>query len=371
MDLAFTDDQASLRDLAKQIFIGHCTDERLRALEASGEYFDPDLWAELARAHLLGFGIPEEFGGNGGGIIELCLLLEQAGRAAAPAPLWAALVCGALPLAMFGTEEQKSRLLPALMEGRSVVTSAFDEPGSRDPLSPKSAARVDDQGDAWRLDALKVHVPAVGLADRVIVPALAADGVGLFLVDPAAPGATVTPQPNTATEPLSMLELANARVDEADVLMPPDGRAALEIIVEHAEVGLCALQLGLAEHALRLTAEYTSGREQFGRPLASFQAVQQRAADAYVDVEAMRWTMWRAAWRLSEGLPAADEVAEAKYFAADGGHRVLAAAQHLHGGIGVDMSYPLHRYTFMAKQVELTLGGATEQLARLGDRMAT
>ena len=142
-------------------------------------------------------------------------------------------------------------------------------------------------------------------------------------------------------------------------------------MLDHAQVGLCALQLGIAEHALRLTAEYSSGREQFGRPLGSFQAVQQRAADAFVDVEAMRWTMWRAAWLLSEGLPATDEVLEAKYFASEGGHRVLAAAQHLHGGIGVDMTYPLHRYTFLAKQAELTLGGATEQLAKLGDRMAT
>src|SRR6266851_3084163 len=126
MDLAFTDDQVSLRDLAKQIFIGHCTDGRLRALESSGSYFDPELWSELARAHLLGFGVLEELGGNGGGIIELCLLLEQAGRAAAPAPLWAALVCGTLPVALFGTEEQKSRLLTPLMEGHSIVTAAFD-----------------------------------------------------------------------------------------------------------------------------------------------------------------------------------------------------------------------------------------------------
>jgi 3-oxocholest-4-en-26-oyl-CoA dehydrogenase beta subunit len=369
MDLAFTDDQASLRDLAKQIFIGHCTDDRLRELESHGSYFDPELWAELARAHLLGFGIPEELGGNGGGIIELCLLLEQAGRAAAPAPLWAALVCGALPIAIFGTEEQRARLLPLLMSGGGVVTAAFEDSGSRDPLSPSCIANV--EADGWRLSGVKVHVPAVDLASRVIVPALAQGGVGLFLLDPTTPGVTVTSQPNTASEPLSRLELLRARVDEADVLMPPDGRAALEMMLEYAQVGLCALQLGIAEHALRLTAEYTSGREQFGRPLASFQAVQQRAADAYVDVEAMRWTMWRAAWRLSEGLPAVDEVAEAKYFAADGGHRVLAAAQHLHGGIGVDMSYPLHRYTFMAKQVELTLGGASEQLARLGDRMAT
>jgi 3-oxocholest-4-en-26-oyl-CoA dehydrogenase beta subunit len=368
MDLAFTEEQLSLRDLAKQIFIGHCTDERLRELEHSRAAFDQDLWAELARAHLLGFGLSEDLGGNGGGILELCLLLEQAGRAAAPVPLWAALVTGALPVAMFGTEEQKTRLLTPLLEGGSIVTSAFEEPGSRDPLSPAAVARI--EGDEWRIDGVNVHVPAASLASRVVVPARAADGVGLFLVDPAAPGVTVTEQPNTALEPLSKLELLGVRVGDADVLMPPDARAAFEIILDHAQVGLCALQLGVAEAALRLTAEYLSGREQFGRPLGSFQAVQQRAADAYVDVEAMRWTMWRAAWLLSEGSPATDEVLEAKYLASEGGHRVLAASQHLHGGIGVDMTYPLHRYTFLAKQIELTLGGATEQLAKLGDRMA-
>jgi alkylation response protein AidB-like acyl-CoA dehydrogenase len=369
MDLAFTDEQASLRDLAKQIFIGYCTDDKLRALEQSGAAFDPELWAELARAHLLGFGVPEEQGGNGGGILELCLLLEQAGRAAAPVPLWAALVCGTLPLAAYGTEEQRSRLLPELLAGRSVVAPAFEEPESNDALSPACAAHIDV--DEWRLDGVKVHVPAVAQASRVIVPARAADGIGLFLVDPQAPGVTITDQPNTAAEPLAQLEFHGVRVGDADVLLPPDARAAFEIILDHAQVGLCALQLGLAEHALRLTSEYSSGREQFGRPLASFQAVQQRAADAYVDVEAMRWTMWRAAWLLSEGLPATDEVLEAKYFAAEGGHHVLAAAQHLHGGVGVDMTYPLHRYTFLSKQAELTLGGATEQLAKLGDRMAT
>ena len=368
MDLAFTDEQLSLRDLAKQIFIGYCTDDKLRELEASGAAFDPDLWAELARAHLLGFGVPEELGGNGGGIIELCLLLEQAGRAAAPVPLLAALVGGALPVALFGTEEQKSRLIRPLIEGGPVITFAFEEPESRDPFAPRAVARI--EGDEWRIDGVKVQVPAVAQASRVIVPALAADGVGLFLIDPTAPGVTVTTQPNTAAEPLSQIELHGVRVVDADVLLAPDARAALEIIVDHAQIGLCALQLGIAEHALRLTAEYLSGREQFGRPLASFQAVQQRAADAYIDVEAMRWTMWRGAWLLSEGLPATDEILEAKYLASEGGHRVLAAAQHLHGGIGVDMTYPLHRYTFMAKQAELTLGGATEQLAKLGDRMA-
>jgi alkylation response protein AidB-like acyl-CoA dehydrogenase len=141
-------------------------------------------------------------------------------------------------------------------------------------------------------------------------------------------------------------------------------------IAEHAAVGYCALQLGLVERALRLTADYLSQRVQFDRPLGSFQAVQQRAADAYIDVESIRATLWPAAWRLAQGRPGSEAVAVAKFFAAEAGQRVISAAQHLHGGIGVDMDYPLHRFTFWAKQVELALGGSTRQLARLGRAMA-
>jgi 3-oxocholest-4-en-26-oyl-CoA dehydrogenase beta subunit len=138
----------------------------------------------------------------------------------------------------------------------------------------------------------------------------------------------------------------------------------------HAAVGVCALQLGVAERALRMTAAYTTGREQFGKPIAAFQAVAQRAADAYIAVEAIRVTTWQAAWRLAEELPADDEVAIAKFWASDGAQQVLRGGQHLHGGIGVDVDYPLHRYTLRAKQLELMLGSGTRQLVALGERMA-
>ena len=194
----------------------------------------------------------------------------------------------------------------------------------------------------------------------------------MFLLDPKAGGVTLEPQHGTSGEILARLDLDGAAVPEADVLVEPGTDPdALNWIVDVAKTGLCALQLGLAERALKLTAEYLSTREQFGRPIGTFQAVQQRAADCYIDVEAMRWTMWQAAWRLSEDLPASEEVAIAKFWSADAGHRVLAAAQHLHGGIGVDVEYPLHRYTLASKQIEMTLGSAPANLARLGASMAS
>ncbi len=155
------------------------------------------------------------------------------------------------------------------------------------------------------------------------------------------------------------------------MLGSPDGGAAIvEWIVERAQAGLCAIAVGVCEEALRLTAEYTKTREQFDRPIATFQAVGQRAADAYIDTEAIRLTAWQAAWRIAEGLPASAEVAIAKYWAAEGGQRVVHAAQHLHGGMGVDRDYPLHRYFLWAKHLELTLGGATPNLLKLGAMLA-
>jgi alkylation response protein AidB-like acyl-CoA dehydrogenase len=140
--------------------------------------------------------------------------------------------------------------------------------------------------------------------------------------------------------------------------------------VDRALLGLCALELGVVERALRITAQYTTERKQFDRPIGSFQAVQQRAANAWIDVEAIRLTTWQVAWRLDAGLPARDEVRMAKFWASEAGHRITYAAQHLHGGIGVDVDYPIHRYYLWSKTLELTLGSAARHLAALGDAIA-
>lgn len=369
MDLGFTEDQEALRDLARQILGGHVTTDRLKEVEAGPDRFDRALWAELARANLLGVGVGEEHGGIGGGLTEVCLLLEQAGAFVAPVPLWPTLVLGARAVARHGSAGIAPGLVRRVVAGDAVLTAALSEPDSDDPLAPATTAAW--EGDAWRLEGVKTAVPAAHLAERILVPARSNGGVGVFLLDPKAGGASIERQAATSGEIVSLLTLDGAAVLEDDVLVEPGtDQDALPQLHDEALTGLCALQVGIAERGLRMTAEYVSNREQFGRALAKFQAVQQRAADAYIDVESMRWTMWQAAWRIDEGLPAADEVAIAKFWAADGGHRVLAAAQHLHGGIGVDLEYPLHRYTLGAKHIELLLGGAGRQLARIGAAMA-
>jgi alkylation response protein AidB-like acyl-CoA dehydrogenase len=367
MDFSYGEEQQAVRDLARRILADGTGHDRAKALEASGEWFDDALWAELGRAQIPGLALPEAFGGGGLGILEICLVLVEAGRHLAPVPLLPTLVLGGLPIAEFGSTEQRARWLPEASSGEAVLTAALHETGSADPTRPRTRARR--EGDGWRLDGVKECVPAAHRAACILVPARTDEGVGVFLLDPRAAGVKLERQETTNREPQGRLLLSDAVADGliGDVAR---GGAILEWIVERAQVALAALQLGVAEEALRRTAEYVSNRKQFGRPIATFQGVALRAADGWIDLEAMRATLTQAAWRLSQGLPAAREVATARWWACRGGQRIANTAQHLHGGIGADVDYPIHRYFLWAKQIEMTLGGSSEQLARLGSLIA-
>jgi len=370
MNFSYTPEQESLRALARQVIGDHATPDRLAEVEATPERVDRVLWAALARAGLLGVCIPEEQGGSGLGIVELCILLEEVGRAVAPVPAFATLVLGALPIAEFGSRAQRESLLPGVVAGERILSAALAEPHNPEPLTPVTRATPD--GAAWRLDGVKLCVPAAAEATVVLVPAALGDGaVGLFLVDPGARGVRLERLETTSREVQCLMTMDAVSVPTEAVLGDAtEGRAMLRWLVQRATVGLCAMQVGVVDRALRMTAEYTSTREQFGRPLAAFQAVSQRAANAYIDVEGVRLTTLAAVWRLAEGLDADASIAVAKTWACEGAQRVVHAAQHLHGGAGVDLTYPLHRYFIWAKQLELTLGGATEHLLRLGGILA-
>lgn len=371
MDFALSEEHEATRDLARQILTDRVTHERLKQIEADGSGFDRDTWAELAKAGLLGVALPEAVGGSGLGFVALCLLLEEVGRAVAPVPVLPSVVLGALPIAEFGTEAQRQAYLPGVVNGDTVLTAALVETGT-DPLHPTTTARA--ESDGWLVDGAKTCVPAGLLADRILVPARVGDdgAIVVVIVDPSAPGVTRERQDTTTGIPEARLELDGVRVPAGDVLGDPSsGTAIVDWIVQRATAALCAIASGVCERALRMTAEYTKTREQFDRPIATFQAVGQRAADAYIDTEAVRLTALQAAWRLEAAVPSTAEVAVAKFWAADGGQRVVHAAQHLHGGIGVDRDYPLHRYFLWAKHLELTLGGATPQLLKLGGILAS
>jgi alkylation response protein AidB-like acyl-CoA dehydrogenase len=284
-------------------------------------------------------------------------------------PLFATLLLGSLPIVRFGSPAQQRRWLDPLATG-AVLTAALDEEGLADPARPRTTAQRDGAG--WRLDGVKIAVPGAQLAERILVPARTGDdAVGVFVLEPGAAGVKLERQVMTNREPRGRLELDGVRAAADIVLGDPRGGAEIvRFTLERAAAGLCAMQLGVGAEALRRTADYITGRKQFGRSVATFQGAQLRAADAFIDLEAMRATLWQAAWRLAEGRPAAREIAAASWWACRGGHRVVHTAQHLHGGIGADVDYPIHRYMLWAKQIEVALGGASRTLARLGRMVA-
>ena len=371
MDFSFSEDQEAIGELATRIFTDLATHERLREIEADTETprFDRKLWSELASAGLTGINLPEEVGGAGLGFIEAAMIVEAAGKSAAYVPAIETIATGAPAIAEFGSEAQRQRWLPGVVAGDVVVTTALVELGGT-PDAP--ALTAEKAGAGYTLTGSKSCVPSGLIADVAVVPARIDGGeVGVFLVDLSASGVSRTWQLTNAERPDAILEFDHVALTAEDLLgSATTGLDIVHWLVLRATAAAAVAEAGVTSASIALTAEYTKTREQFDRPIATFQAVGQRAADAYVDSEAIWLTAWQAAWRIAEGLPADDAVAVAKFWAAEGGQRVVHAAVHLHGGVGVDRDYPLHRYFLLTKQLELTLGGATEQLLRLGAMMA-
>ena len=385
MDFNYSEEQEAVRQLAGQIFGERSTHERLKEIEAAaGDEgpFDRDLWRELADAGLLGIHLGEDVGGAGLDFVAACLVIEAAGRTAAYVPVVETMVYGALPIDRFGTDAQRKTWLPGVASGETILTAAMAElvgevivPGGTEPATTATARgrRLVGARRAPRPACRRRSWPTPSWCrPRAATADGAASGRRRVHRRRATPtGSTLTRQTTTTGRPEAIVELDGVRVG-ADRLVGEgaDGAAVIDCITEFATTALCIQEAGVCASALELTAEYTKTRVQFEKPIATFQAVGQRAADAYVDTEAIRLTAWQAASRLAAGLPASAEVAIAKYWAAEGGQRVVHAASHLHGGVGVDRDYPLHRFFLLTEQIELTLGGANESLRRLGRILA-
>ncbi|MEU2618698.1 acyl-CoA dehydrogenase family protein [Streptomyces sp. NPDC007157] len=371
MDFTFTEEQLAAAEAARGVFAKVAPDAVPSPALTSGavaEHFDRELWDTLAGADLLSLLPAEEYGGAGLDAIALCLVLRESAKVLARVPL---LENSAVMAAVqaYGDEELRGRLLARAGHGELVLTVAANGRTGHDPAELAVTARRD--GDGWLLDGVQTAVPWVYDADLVAVPAHTGDRSVLALVAPSGDGVTLAEQVSTSGERLGELHLESARVAGRDVVT---AEGAWEWLRELLATGTCALALGLGERVLRMTSEYTGKREQFGHPVATFQAVAVQAADRYIDLRAMEATLWQAAWRIASGapgaLPSAGDVAVAKIWAAEGVRRVVQTAQHLHGGFGADTEYVLHRYHAWAKQIELALGGAGVHEEALGDLLA-
>ncbi|WP_030164763.1 acyl-CoA dehydrogenase family protein [Spirillospora albida] len=360
MDFDLDETQRELRGLAADLLAREAAQERLEAFERTGAAYDAGTWRALAQAGLLSAVLPEDLGGAGLGPVELAVILREVAAHAAPVPAYASLALAAVPVAAHGTDAQRALLTP-LAEGGTVLTGAYREPGPSGAVA--TTARSD--GGGYVLNGVKTFVPYAAEASVILVPARLDGAVAVFLVRPDQAG--ITPQPAATTEPLSRVELDDVRVGP-DALL---GEGAWRTFRRSAVAGAVALASGAIEGALKLTTEYVKTREQFDRALAQFQAVTMQIGDVYIAKRALDVAMWAAVWRMAQEADDTDEIlAIASYNASDPVMKAVYTCQHLHGGIGLDVTYPLHRYFALAKHCGHLLGGAEDQLDTLGALVA-
>ena len=352
MDFDLDENAQELRNLTAGLLDREAAPARLEAHERSGDPYDEKLWTALAGAGVLGACLPEDLGGAGLGTVELAVILREIGAHAAPVPAYGSLTA-ALTIARHGGGDLRARLA----EHTGVLTVAVREPGE-----PVTATR---DGDAYVLHGVKTFVPYAEQAAVVLVSARADDGPGVFAGEPAQ--AALTPQPAATGEPLARLGLDGVRVG-ADARLGP---GAHETLLAHTTAGAVAAASGALAAALDLTTEHVRTREQFGRPLAEFQAVTMQVGDVYIAKRALDVALWAGVWRIAEGHDDAAEVlAVAAWAACEGALQALYTCQHLHGGLGLDVTYPLHRHFAWGKHYAHLLGGAEAQLDTIGGLVA-
>jgi alkylation response protein AidB-like acyl-CoA dehydrogenase len=359
MDFKTTEAADDLGGLARTITDSVCTNEHQRELDKLDQRFDRDLWGKLIEADILSAAAPESLGGGGFGVLEQVAVLEALGRQLAAVPYLDSVVLGAGALAKFGSEALQQQWATPAVSGETVIAVALDGEMGEGPV------RGTASGPGFKLTGSRTQVAFGPVADAFLVPAETDSGTKVFLVSKDDAGLTVTSLDTTGHGSVGHLELHGVETDRI-----VGGDEVVGWLTTQGALGRSAYQLGVLDRALELTASYAREREQFDRPIGSFQAVSSRLADDYINVKALRLTVTQAAWRLSEDLPADIDVNTAAFWAAEAGHRVAHTAVHVHGGVGIDLDHPVHRYFLAAKQTEFAVGSATGQLLRIGRELA-
>ncbi|OBK20328.1 acyl-CoA dehydrogenase [Mycobacterium asiaticum] len=357
MDFTTTEAAQDLGGLVDTIVDSVCTPEHQRDLDKLEHRFDQQLWGKLVDSDILTSAAATQLGGDGFGVLEQVAILVALGHQLAAVPYLESVVLASGALARFGSEELQQEWGAPAVKGEKILTVALDGEMGDGPV----------QAVDGRLSGSRTLVFYGPVADAFLVPAETESGTAVFLVAADDPGVTVTPLQTTGLGSVAHLALDGTEVADARRVGGADVVTWLRTI---SSLGRSAYQLGVLERGLQMTAEYARTREQFDRPIGSFQAVGQRLADGYIDVKGLRLTLTQAAWKVAEDIPAEIDVASAAFWAADAGHRVAHSIVHVHGGVGVDTDHPVHRYFLAAKEAEFALGGATGALRQIGRELA-
>jgi alkylation response protein AidB-like acyl-CoA dehydrogenase len=370
MDFSLNEEQQMLKKSARDFLKSKYDKTVLRELEATSSGHSSKLWKEMAKLDWLGIIIPEEYGGVGWGLMELAILFEELGRAAFDGAVMSTAM-GTMMLLEGGSESIKKKLLPKIAQGKAILTVAVEEQNvSYDPKWISVSAEKKDDG--YCINGTKMFVPYAEIADHILVAARTsaapgkADGVSIFMVDKKTPGMSILPIDTLSPEKQYQVCFDSVAVGSDAVIGELDkGLQIIKSVYNNTTALQCVEMVGGAQNELEITAEYTKKREQFDRPIGTFQAVQHGLANMFTDVQGARWTSYQATSLLSKGSPAARELAIAKAFTSDACQRVAYGAQQFHGGIGVDLDYDLHFYFRRAKAMDLKFGSTQIHLNAL------
>jgi alkylation response protein AidB-like acyl-CoA dehydrogenase len=359
MDISLSEEQELLQGSARDFLQKECPIRLVRNMEEDDRGYDPHLWKQMADLGWTGLILPEEYGGSGGTMLDLVVLLEEFGRALVPGPFVPTVLQVGLPILWAGSDQQKRAYLPRLAQGELIGSMAWHEPSATSQPSGIDATAA-QQGEDYVLNGTKLCVPFAHVADYLLTVARTgtgatpADGITLFLVDAKSAGVAITKLATIADDHQCEVALTDVRVPRNQVLGEPGkGWAIVDRVLHYGAVAKCAEMVGIAQQAFDISLNYAKTRVQFGRPIGSFQAIKHKLANMVIDVDGSRYVTYRAAWLLREGLPASHEIAVAKAWTNEACRRVVKDGQQVHGGIGYTKEYDLQLYTRRAKAAEI------------------
>ncbi|MGB2583703.1 MAG: acyl-CoA dehydrogenase family protein [Dehalococcoidia bacterium] len=369
MDLGLSEEQEMLKTSARDFLQKECPKKLVKQLDESDEGYSPELWQRIAGLGWLGLMFPDEYGGSGGSFLDLVVLLEEMGYNILPGPFFSTVVLGGPTILAAGNKEQKRELLPGIASGEIILTLALTEPSVGYDASSVKTTAVAHNGE-YVINGTKLFVPDANVADLLLCVARTKeaenpeDGITIFLVDAKSPGVECTLLKTLARDKQCEVLFNNASVPKENILGELDqGWPVVQDALQKATVAKCAEMVGGAQAALDMAIAYAKERIQFNRPIGSFQAIQHYCANMVSDVDGSRFVTYKAAWKVSEGLPATMDVAVAKAWTSEAYRRVTLLAHQIFGAIGFTMDHDLHLYYRRAKASEMMFGDSAFQRA--------
>ncbi len=374
MNLTFNEEQDILRKFASDFLTDKFPKKGIKELEATDAGYSPAIWKEMVELGWLGLPFSDKYGGAGMTFMDLAVLLEEIGKSAMPGPYYATVLLGAYPIYDFGSEEQKQKFIPGVASGSSIITLACYEMSGEynaDAIQTKAAK----SGNDWVINGNKMFVPFAQVANYILCvartdeKASADKGISIFIVDAKAPGISIE-KLESVWGKMSRVVFKDVKVSQNDVLgQINEGWQYMKQIIGKAEAANCVLMAGMASQALDMTVQYAKDRKQFGKPIGTFQIIQHYCADMFIELEGMKLSAYKAAWKIGEGLDAEEDIAIAKAWAVKAANIIMALGHQVHGAIGSTIEYDLHYYTRGLKAGELMFGSGDHHKEKIAQKI--